>query len=221
VTIAYLIDKQDNFEIVRDRLAVLLANEVAAQKNLATLASKDPSLWDMRIYSERVSPWENISEENHTPIVNISYDSSNFQESVGSTIHKQKADATYFIDCYGYGQSREDDDGHLPADQSASLDVHRVLRLCRNIIMASENAYLGLRGLVWRRWPENIKIYQPDSENITLFRVVAGRITLHVEFLEEAPQADESNLLEYVGAGIKRAEDGSILADVHFEYPQE
>ena len=56
--ISELIDKQDNFEIVRDQIAAILVNEVASQMALATAEAKDPEDWNLQIFTERSNPWE-------------------------------------------------------------------------------------------------------------------------------------------------------------------
>jgi len=43
-----LIDKEDNFTLIRNEIAAILAVEVASQKVLATAASKDPALMFIR-----------------------------------------------------------------------------------------------------------------------------------------------------------------------------
>ena len=54
-----LIDKEDTFEIVRNQIALILANESASQVALATTAGKpDPNLWALKVYTERSNPWE-------------------------------------------------------------------------------------------------------------------------------------------------------------------
>ena len=40
-----LIDKQDSFEIVRDKIALILANEIASQQVLAKADSRNPDDW--------------------------------------------------------------------------------------------------------------------------------------------------------------------------------
>ena len=65
--ISALIDKLDNYEIIRDRVALILKEEQASQQLLATEAGKDPSLWGLRVFIERSNPWEFMRTDNGRP----------------------------------------------------------------------------------------------------------------------------------------------------------
>lgn len=221
MTIDTLIDKQDNFEIIRDRIAVILANEVANQKALATDAGKDASAWDFDVYAERSNPWEQYADEGAalTPIVNVWFDNSEVDLAASSAVQGQKTTATYNIDIYAAAQSEETSDGHTPGDYKAALGAHRIARLVRNILMAGAYTYLGFpRGeLVWSRQVQSISVYQPAADSNTVNQIVGARIVFRVVFTEETPQVSPVTL-EQLSVAIKRAEDGKILANVEFDY---
>ena len=142
--ITELIDKQDNFEVVRDQITAILVTEIANQMQLATNAGKDPNDWKLRIFKERSNPWEQLLNEqtDRSPIVNIWYDNSNFQPNKSNISERQASETVYNIDCYGYGLSQDDGNGgHLPGDREAALEVQKALRLVRNILMAAEYTY--------------------------------------------------------------------------------
>jgi len=215
-----LIDKQDTFEIVRDQIAAILAAEVVSQKALAITAGKDPALWDFKVYAERSNPWEaylnDIAEQ--TPLVNVWYDSSNFSESTSNIVEKQATDGIFNIDCYGVANSSDNPGGgHNPGDQAAAFAVQRVLRLVRNILMSAEYTYLGLRGLVWQRWPQTITMFQPQQDRGSVRPVIAARVGFRVKFNEFSPQIS-GDMLELVSASVKRTEDGEILFDADYDY---
>jgi len=215
-----LIDKQDNFEIIRDQIAGILALETIAQQALATAAAKDPDDWKLRIFAERSNPWEELlnEQDDRSPIVNVWYDSSAFDQGASNISERQKADGTFNIDCYGYGMASDDGGtGHNPGDKAAALEVHRALRLVRNILMASENTYLQLRGLVWRRWPQAITSFQPQIDGRTIQQIVGARIAFNVSFSEFSPQYQHETL-DYVAIDVKRAEDGEILVEADYDY---
>ena len=52
-----LITKSDNFELIRDEIAAILAVEIANQKALATIAEADTTLYDFDLFTERSDPW--------------------------------------------------------------------------------------------------------------------------------------------------------------------
>lgn len=217
-----LIDKQDSFEIIRDEIAAILVTEVASQKALATGEGKDPTLWDLKVYTERSNPWENYlnSPESDTliPTVNIWYDNSSFDPKASNIMERQKTVAIFNIDCYGAAVSSSNTSGgHNPGDKEASLEVQRALRLVRNILMAAEYTYLGLRGLVWGRWPQSVNTFQPQLGSNSVQQVVGARIAFKVTFNEFSPQY-VGDVLELVAVDIIRAEDGQILLEADYDY---
>lgn len=221
MTISNLIDKVDNFELVRDEIAAILVTESAAQQALAVTAGKDPANWKLRVYTERSNPWEawQNDQTDRSPIVNVWFDNSRFDEKSSNNIERQKSETVFNIDCYGYGQSANDPTGgHIPGDREAALESQRAIRLVRNILMAAEYRYLGLRGLVWQRWPQSITAFQPQQDSRTIQHIVAARIAFRVDFNELAPQIPEETL-EFVSVDVKRTEDGEIVLEADYEYP--
>lgn len=216
-----LIDKLDTFEIVRDQIALLLANEIANQKALAVAAAKDPALWDVKIYAERSNPWEQFLNENPvtTPIANVWFDSETFDMSRSNVVERQTAVGTFNIDIYGYGVASEDGTGQKVSDEQAALEANRAIRLIRNILMAAENTYLQLtRGTAWDRMPQSITVFQPEIDNRAIQGIRGARFALNVTYNEFSPQVTGDNL-ELLSIDIKRAEDGSILAEADYQYP--
>lgn len=222
--IAGLIDKKDNFEIIRDQIAAILAAETANQQALAVTAGKDPDLWKLRIFSERSNPWEQFQgredgeETDGSPIVNVWYDNSSFDPGASTVVERQKTEAYFNIDCYGYGISEDiPGGGHKAGDAEAAFEVQRALRLARNILMAAEYTYLGLRGLVWQRWLQSATIYQPQIDSRTVQQIVASRLSFKVTFNELSPQA-EPEALEIISADVLRTEDGQIVLQADYDY---
>jgi hypothetical protein len=149
-----LITDRDNCEVVRDRIAEILLIEVASQKALAAAADplQDPDDWDLRVFTERTNPWDEFlpcdGDEEHqstaTPIVNVWFDTSQFDSRSSDTVERQKATVVYNIDCYGYGVSSDGDVDHDAGDARAALEAQRAMRLVRKILMAGSYIYLGL-----------------------------------------------------------------------------
>jgi hypothetical protein len=219
--ITTLIDKQDTSEIVRDQLAAILRIEAAAQQALAVEAGKDPGPWTLRVFLERSNPWEEFQEPSEVPeedpppdvppIVNVSFDAETFDLGASNVVERQKATATYNVDCYGYGVAADDPDGgHRPGDEDASIDCQRAVRLVRNILMAGPYTYLGLRGMVWRRFIQSVTMFQPTANEQPVQQVKAARIAVQVEFSELAPQVVGAPL-ELVSVQVRRAETGEIF----------
>lgn len=221
MTIATLIDKQDNAEIVRDQIAAILAVESAAQVALATTAAKpDPNDWKLRVYQERANPWENLPSKtsDRSPVVNVWWDSSAFEANASNIVERQKSSTVINIDCYGYGKSANAGaGGHTCGDQDAAETVQRAVRLVRNILMAAEYTYLGLRGVVWRRWVDSITMMQPQQDNQNVHHVVGARLAFRVEFNEYSPQVVPETL-DLLTVDVLRAEDGEIAVEADYDY---
>lgn len=216
-----LIDKQDTSEIVRDQIAAILASEVAGQMALATAAGKNPANWKLRVFSERSMPWEQFLSphpSDTSPIVNVWYDNSSFDARSSNSLERQKAEATYNIDLYGYGRSAGiPAGGHIPGDREAAYEAQRALRLVRNILMSAEYTYLGLRGLVWSRWPQSATVFQPQIDAQQVQQIVGARLAMRVEFNEFSPQY-QPEILELVSATVQRTEDGEIVLSADYDY---
>lgn len=212
-----LIDKQDNFEVVRDQIAAILVLESNEQQQLAITAGKDPALWKLRVFRERSNPWEEWlnTQQDQSPIVNVWYDNSNFNMSASNIVERQLSSSVFNIDIYGYGKSHSDGSGHKPGDREAALNAQRATRLVRNILMSANYTYLNLRGLVWQRWPQSISQFQPQLNNNALL-VVGARIAFQVDFNEFSPQFS-GNPLELISIVVDN-ETGEILINADYEY---
>lgn len=226
-TLHALMQGVDGFEVVRDQVAVLLAENSSAQVALAS-GEPDPELWRFRVYTERSRPWESFRDQQSpfptSPIVNVWYQGDSFPGDKGDTVERQAAESTINVDCYGLGQAADDPGGgHTPGDLDAVLEAQRCVRFVRRILMAAQNMQLQLGpnqspdAAVWQRWVSGRQMFQPDLDGSTL-DVIAFRVTLDVTFNEHSPQLDHTNLLEFVAADIQRASDGAVLGGAHFDY---
>jgi len=219
MTLPVLINTNSTFETVRDAIAQILSNETANQMALAALAALDPEEWNMVIYMERFTPIE--SQLNNpglgTPIVNVSWDSSSFSAEKSNLIERRHSTGLYNIDVYGFGAARPDGlGGHVPGDVDTALRLQRAVRLVQQIIMSPEHIYLGMQGLVSRRWISSINAFQPDQGSVPVQNVMAARLSFEVDFNEFSIQSSENNLLNEIGITVIRDADGAILASADF-----
>lgn len=213
-----LIDKVDSAELVRDKIAEILLAESATQQALATAAGKDPRLWALRVFLERSHPWSEFQEVpdqlDAAPIVNIQIDNEGYDRGASNVVERQKSTTLYHIDCYGYGVAEDDGgSGHIAGDYRAGVETRRAVRLVRNVLMAAEYTYLGLRGTVWGRWIQSIQAFHPPLEQRSVPQVRGARISFEVTFNELSPQIT-GELLEELGITIE--DNGEVL--LAFEY---
>lgn len=221
-----LIDKFDNFEVVDLQIAAILAQETIDQQALALAAAEDPDLWRFDVFSEKMNPFEVFQDDKEAfPVVNVWYDSSNFNPKDGDPVTRQKDDATYNIDVYAAAPATDDPTGgHNPVDQSSVLALHRIVRLVRNIIMHPDNTYLQLTqtvgsrtgNLVGRRWIQSKEVFQPQIGDRPVQGVIACRIVLSVSF-PEIPVNASFDTIEVIGITAKRAVDGKVILEADFD----
>lgn len=218
--ITELIDKQDTFEIVRDRIAEIIATESAAQKALAVTAGKDPALWDLAVFTERSNPWDDDGV-NDEVIVNVWFESAAPDDRASNVVERQTMVGQFNIDVVGFGVSRDTLTGHDPGDEAAARTAARGIRLVRNILMSSYYTYLGadLRNTVGQRWVSNVASFQPQATSRELTPSVGARLTMSVRYDEFSPQYPPVQL-EYMANQITRASNGQLLVQVDFDFTQ-
>ena len=213
-----LIDKQDNYEIVRDTIAQILADEIANQFSLAS-GEPDPSLWDFAVFTERSNPF--ILARNaaggvtgEKEIANVWLDNVVFVD--GNVVDRKQPSTTINIDCVSVKSSSNNAGGGITqsADERASLDAERIGRLVRNILMADVYTYLTLRGIVGRRWISRMQKFQPDRDDQPVENAMGFRVVLEVSHLETSPQTTPEDL-ELIVTEIRRDEiSGEVLASI-------
>lgn len=213
-----LIAKTDNFELVRDEIAAILTLESENQQTLALAAGEDERLWKLRVFVERSNPWSEFQDEHEqidaAPVVNVWFDDSTIDLKRSNLVERQGTDGTFNVDVYGYGISEEtlDYEGeltHIPGDERAAREAHRAARLVRNILMAGAYTYLGMRGVVGRRWFQSIKSFQLPLDDRAAQRVKGVRLALRVDFNEFSPQV-QGQPFELLHVDVKRKETGQL-----------
>lgn len=219
-----LIDKSDNFELIRDQIAGILVSESASQMALAEAAGENPAYWNLEVYLERSNPWEKWLDPDCTdqyPIVNIWYNDTNFEKSRSDMHYRQAGTGVINIDCLGSGIAyNELYSGHMPGDLVATKEAHRAARLVRNILVAAEYRFLGMQGTVWGRWIRSIQMFQPTGEP-NAHKVVGARLTLEVDFNEFSPQYTEGDTLQYLAIEITKQSDGRVLLSADYDYEED
>lgn len=184
--INFLINKNDNFETIRDEIAAIIALEQAEQKILsASSPISDTTYFNFDLYCEKINP-ENmidIDGNNNEPIVNVSYVQSTLQN--GNISGRAKYLSEYNIDIYACDSVIVDDENNIimQSDEVTARRVQRIAKIIRNIIFNNEYAVLNLNGIVASRKIQSIQMFVPNNEN-TASNISACRIVLQVEHIE-------------------------------------
>lgn len=219
MAIETLIDKQDNVEIVRDRICEILAIETASQQALALAAGKDPGDWKFKVFREREHAWEPfLAYDDPRPrvrVVNVTYSDSVPDKGRSNVVRDQVGPSRFYVDCIGLGRSRKTSAGHIPGDEDAALEAHALARLVRNILMAAHYECLALPNIVTNRWDEGRRILKPQEEGLVIPNVVVSRMTLSVEHFEESPQWT-GDPLELISVDVVRNPGGEFIAGATF-----
>lgn len=201
-----LLARRDNVQVVRDQIATILALELEHQKTVLAAPAPHP-----RVFVERASPWGVAAEDpaDLRPLLNVWFDTGSFEGSASNSSERQRFDVTINIDAYAFAVSSADGAGHLPGDEAAALECQTTIGYARQILMASLYTYLGMRGVVWRRWTQSITVFQPQSDERATTRVVAARLALAVQLNEFSPQV-EGVALETLSVEVLRKENGEV-----------
>ncbi len=221
-----LIDPAGNAGLaVRDRLGLILLTETAAQMNLATAnPALDPEQWRVRVFVDRTNIWDEYGHapargtEQASPIVNISWQSAQVDTQTSPIVDYDQRESVFFLDCYGYGISRGDGDGHVAADYLAGNEAARCAFLVQQWLSAAEHYDLGFDpGQVYKKLISETEL-QFELESDTATKVRARRVTYHVKhtqaFTAITPSTINSMTLDLV-----RADNGQLLLRV--ELPED
>lgn len=185
------------FGTVLDALEQLLKDESTNQVNLGGEG------WTT--VKERFSPWDT----GEFPVVNIVYNSGNFDKSRGSHSDQTHSGA-YLIDCYARADAVENAGIIRPMDESAAISLHLLVTKIYYSLMTEVNRDIGLPiGKVVSPWIERIEKFIPTENNVPVEGIIAVRITLTMQF-KEFPPIGTGNTLEIIEA-ITDTEDGGLV----------
>lgn len=157
------------FELVRNRIGEILADELAKQ----TRITYKPEL-DATVYIEKFIPFDKIQ----LPAVNVTlargeYDNQTAIDSDGTY--------RYNIDCYHKAPTTSTDAG----DSLAMFKLQTLIGVCRAILESSKYKTLGFAApFIMNRHVENIQIATPAEKKDTT-SVVMGRLSFVVRVPED------------------------------------
>lgn len=193
-----LIDKLDNFELIRNEIAAILLAEQAQQKALALAVlptPKDANVYNFTLYIEKSTPWELIENAegqiiSNTPIVNVFFSSATNDSAKSNSQSTQTFKGQFIIDLYTAKTSEHSNSTNAiqRGDYLAAMDCNRLIRIIRNIIMNANYTYLNLQGVVTNRAISSINVYYPGAQERPSENVMAARITLSIDYFENTSE---------------------------------
>jgi hypothetical protein len=158
---------QQNFELIRDRIAEILSTEIAHQ---ATLEGHDLWTENIFVWLERTAPFD----KTELPCINVSLSSGEFDnyKATGDNDGNYQFD----IDVYTKGVYTSTDNG----DTKSTVLLHRILGVCKTILTNEQYKSLGFESkFIGNRNISSVQIADPNSmrrenetESIRLGRLV-------------------------------------------------
>lgn len=163
-----------SFEIVRDRIGRILAEELANQFVLSPA-----TVFDSQVWIERSLQYDK-SELFDKVQVNVC-----LGEGTYGNQDQTQTEGTYkyYIDVYVNAKSR---DGER-ADERAMIKLHRMLGVCRGILENSKYKTLGFTtppGFIGNRHYEQLQIQNPNQKKHDGDSSLMGRLTFSVKVRE-------------------------------------
>jgi hypothetical protein len=167
------------YEIIRDRIALILADELANQS--AMTYDED---FDATVYTERFTP-VSYSE---CPVIIVSLSKGTFDNYTQINHH---GSYIFDIDAYAALPSNDNNDG----DFRSTVSIHKLLGVCKSILLNPIYYILDFEpGFIEHRSVTEINIATPnrtpESENMAM-----GRISVLVKCRENLNLIDNSVLL--------------------------
>lgn len=192
---------KSNFELVRSRIASILADEFSNQIALNEIAlntETDPIIRDelnlnIGAIPERV--WDERSKrptpEEYTikPLVNVLFGSAPLDEM--QTVSTQSGDDSFIVEVYAGNREPTDQEPDLEGDSLASIKVQRCTAIIRAILMNPNYQRLGFDTppyFIGKVSANNLQVSQPNDGADNSNNLTYGRINLTVKISETVEQ---------------------------------
>jgi hypothetical protein len=186
------------FELIRERIAIILADEFEGQY----LLTYDPDFGAMKVFVESANP----NDKEDLPVINLSFAMGSYpllKEYNGEILGTY----VYNVDVYCSSPSDDTADG----DNLSGVKLQKLIGLCRAILDNPIYRTLNYNpGFVQRVSVQDINI-QADSKDMNndALNTRMGRITFSVEVLEKVGLLTGNPLLEaYATASVNQTNDG-------------
>lgn len=153
-----------NFELIRDRIGEILANEL---NNQATLKSDESLNSDnLTVWTERFIPFD----KEELPAINVALSSGDYS---GETPVTADGSYLYTIDIFTKAKTKKNGTSLELGDKKSSLQCQMITGLCRSILMNSLYLTLGFeRGYIHRRKINSLNVAQlKEQEGIYPFMI--------------------------------------------------
>lgn len=166
---------QQNFEKVRDQIAVILLLELTKQKQLQGVLFPEP----VNVFLERITPID-IQE---LVYVNVLLDSATYG---GFTPKDSQGRTVFFIDIYTIGEAGDDISGSI----DSTFRLHKFIGMVRYILSSTLYSTLGFPpGFIGGKYVESFATLDPSQKQDSNFSRMA-RIQFAVRIQENQDMWD-------------------------------
>lgn len=163
---------RQSYELVGERIATILADELPEQFALSTAAPELKAALAAQVFTERIVPFD----KTEVPCVNVQMASGDYS---GQTVKQDDGTYTFFIDCYTSAKNTDD----VKGDQYAMVKLKKLMGVVRSILKDTRYKTLGYApGFIMSRQISGIAIANNAQQDAT--HTVMGRITLVVKVPE-------------------------------------
>jgi len=193
-----------NFELIRSKIASILATELTAQLALnvaartAELLKETPDTALVALYDLNISciPSKVYEEKfirpnpNDYPLINVVLTNVPLNDGTSNTV--QYGVNKYQIEFYQDSKSQSANDG----DVLATIKLHRIMAICRQILMYREYDQLDLGTMIGYRIVQDMMIAQPNTGADNSHHAIFGKFDLMVKVGEVVSDLEGAELQE-------------------------
>lgn len=195
------------FDVVLRAVEAVLKAESANQIALGGVG------W--RTVRERFDPWQAVEDEFKPGLVNVTWNQSTFDAGKSSN-HESSSDSQFVVDCYASDVGLDSGGVITPKDQRAADVLHSLITKVYYTLSSTINFDMGLTpGTITKPFITDVQKFIPTKNNTPLRGIIAARVSLRVEFVEQPPES-QGVPLEVVNLKSYN-ENSDILTEQTFE----
>lgn len=189
------------FELIRDQIAAILADEIDYQGVL----SYDPDFLNMIVFVEGNNP----EDKEDLPLINVSLATGSWPDRKAYN-GQIKGNYIYNIDVYTNSPSSSDNEGdEIRGDNLSGVKLQKILGICRAILENPIYRNLGYASGFIERVAMNDLNIRAESKNADALNTRMGRLTFQVEVQENVNLLNANPLLEWTtSVSINKTDDG-------------
>ncbi len=157
-----------SFELIRDRIGAILADEII---NQFTVITTNPDL-NATVFVERFTAFD----KSELPAINVLFSSADY---LPATPVSDDGNYEFYVDVYTSGTASDGERG----DKNSASKLHKLLGVCRSILRTPYYLTLGLPGIVGHTSVGTIQVMEPKN-NQDATNTIWGRLVFKVKAIE-------------------------------------